>query len=156
MSESPNKQVYRRFVEEVINEGDISVIDELFNPDYVDHTAPPGAPSGLSVHDQVAGIPRLFRGAFPDLRFTIESMVEQDGWVGTRVTGEGTHTGAPFMGLPPSGRKAVWSSFGMFRIQDGRIAEHYGQPDMLGLREQLEGKTAEGQDTSGGAPSGRG
>jgi predicted ester cyclase len=144
MAESANKQVYRRFVEEVINRGDISVIDDLFHPDYLDHTAPPGIPAGTSVHDQVAGIPRMFRGAFPDLKFTIESMIEQDGWVGTRVQGEGTHTGAPFMGLAPSGRKAVWSSFGMFRIQDGKIVEHYGQPDLLGLREQLEGKSAAG------------
>ena len=145
MAESPNKQVYRRFVEDVINRGDIGVIDELFHPEYKDHTAPPGLPPGMSVHDQVAGIPRMFRGAFPDLKFTIESMIEQDDWVGTRVTGEGTHSGEPFMGLQPSGRKAVWSSFGMFRIQDGKIIEHYGQPDLLGLREQLEGKAGAAQ-----------
>jgi predicted ester cyclase len=144
MAESANKAVYRRFVEEVINKGDISVIDDLFHPEYLDHTAPPGAPKGLSVHDQVAGIPRMFRGAFPDLKFTIESMVEEGDWVGTRVQGEGTHTGVPFMGLEPSGRRAVWSSFGMFRLQDGKIIEHYGQPDMLGLRQQLDG-TAEQQ-----------
>ena len=137
MTESPNKRVYRRFVDEVINGGDTSVISELYHPDYIDHSAPPGAPSGLSVFDQVAGVQKMFRGAFPDVHFTIDSMVEEGDWVGTRVTGEAQHIGGPFMGIAPSGRRVVWSSFGMFRIEDGRIAEHYGQPDLLGLREQL-------------------
>ncbi len=137
MHESVNKQVYRRFVEEVINRGNLAVIPELFHPDYVDHNAPPNGDPGMTVYDQVAGIPTLFRGAFPDVHFTIESMVEQNGWVGTRVTGRGQHIGRPFMGVDPTGRHVVWSSEGMFRMQDGKIAEHYGQPDLLGLREQI-------------------
>ena len=137
MRESPNKQVYRRFVEEVINRGDVDVIPELFHPEYVDRTAPPGSDASASVFDQVAAIPKMFRGAFPDVHFTIESMVEEDGWVGTRVTGRGQHIGRPFMGADPTGRRVVWSSEGMFRMQDGKIAEHYGQPDLLGLREQI-------------------
>ncbi len=104
MSKSPNKQVYRRFVDEVINKGNLSIISELYHPDYVDHSAPPGAPQGLSVFDQVAAIPKMFRGAFPDVHFTIESMVEQGDWVATRVTGQAQHLGRPFMGIPPTGR----------------------------------------------------
>jgi predicted ester cyclase len=139
MAESAGKAVYRRFVEEVINAGNIDVIPEIFHPEYVDHSAPPGAGQGLSVYEQIAGIPRMFRGAFPDVHFTIESMVEEGDWVGTRVTGEGHHSGTPFMGIEPSGRRAVWTSFGLFRIADGRIVEHYGQPDLPGLREQITG-----------------
>ncbi|MEO8397150.1 MAG: ester cyclase, partial [Chloroflexota bacterium] len=137
MAESQKKQIYRRFVDEVINKGNVSIIPELYHPDYVDHSAPPGAPQGVSVFDQVAAIPKMFRGAFPDVHFVIEDMVEDGDWVSTRVTGRGQHLGRPFMGQNPTGRKIAWSSLGFFRIKDGKIVEHYGQPDMLGLFEQV-------------------
>lgn len=144
MAESQKKQVYRRFVEEVINKGNISVIPELFHPEYLDHSAPPGAAKGQSVFEQVAAIPNLFRGAFPDVHFTIEDMVEDGDWVATRVTGRAQHIGRPFMGVPPTGHKIAWSSEGFFRMKDGKIVEHYGQPDMLGLREQITAKIEPG------------
>ncbi len=127
------KAVYRRFVEEVINKGNVSIIEELYSPDYVDHSAPPGAPPGLA---GVRMIPALFRGGFPDLHFTIEQMVVDGDKVGTYVVGRGTNTG-PFMGMPPTGRHAEWESFGIFRVVNGKIAEHWGQPDLLGLMQQL-------------------
>jgi steroid delta-isomerase-like uncharacterized protein len=140
-----NKATYRRFVEEVINSGNIDVIPELFSPAYVDHSSPPGAPGGL---DGVRGIPALFRGGFPDLHFTIEHMIAEGDLVATHVTGKGTQDG-PFMGLPPSGRKANWSSMGFFRVEDGRIAEHWGSPDLLTLMTQLGAIPAPG----GGGPA---
>ena len=45
MAGEVGKAVYRRFVEEVVNNGNFDLIDELYDPDYVDHAAPPGAPS---------------------------------------------------------------------------------------------------------------
>jgi predicted ester cyclase len=137
MAESQKKQVYRRFVEEVINNGNLSVIPELYHPEYVDHTAPPGAVQGQSVFEQVAAIQTMFRGAFPDVHFTIEGMIEDGDWIATRVTGRGQHIGRPFMGVAPSGHRLAWSSLGFFRIQDGKIIEHFGQPDLLGLHEQI-------------------
>jgi len=137
MAESEKKQVYRRFVEEVINKGNLSVIPELYHPEYVDHSAPPGAAPGQSVFEQVAAIQTMFRGAFPDVHFIIEDMIEYGDWIGTRVTGRGQHIGQPFMGVMPKGHKLAWSSLGFFRIQDGKIIEHFGQPDLLGLYEQI-------------------
>jgi len=137
MAESMKKQVYRRFVEEVINKGNIDIIPELYHPDYVDHSAPPGIPHTGTVFEQVAQIPKMFRGAFPDVHFVIESMVDEGDWVATRVTGTAQHLGRPFMGVPPTGRKVVWTSFGFFRVQDNKIIEHWGAPDLGGLREQI-------------------
>ena len=79
----------------------------------------------------------MFRGAFPDVHFTIEDMVEEGDWVATRVTGRAQHLGRPFMGVDPTGRKVDWSSLGFFRIQDGKIASIMAQPDLMGLREQI-------------------
>lgn len=128
-----NKAVYRRFVEEIINQGKHDLVYELYSPDYVDHNAPPGIPPGL---EGVKGIFALFRTGFPDVHFTINRLVGEGDKVATWVTGHGTNTG-PFLGNPPSGKEATWSSFGIFRVKDGKIVEHWGIPDLVGLLQQI-------------------
>jgi len=84
----------------------------------------------------VAGMPAVL-DLFPKgLRFEIKAMTAEGDRVATRVTGHGTNDGS-FMGAPPTGRKATWTSKGIFRVADGRIAEHWGQPDLLSLLGQL-------------------
>lgn len=46
MSESHNKALVRRFLDEVYNQGNLSVADELLAAEYVDHTVPPGKFAG--------------------------------------------------------------------------------------------------------------
>ena len=128
-----NKAVYRRMVEEVVNQGKFDVVDEIFHSDYVDHTAPPGAPGGL---EGVKAIFAMFRSGFPDVKFTIRDMVGEGDIVATLVHGEGTHDGE-FMGTPPTGKHAIWRSVGFFRVEDGKIREHWGIPDLLGLLIQI-------------------
>jgi predicted ester cyclase len=127
------KAIYRRFVEEVVNNGHFEVVDELYSPEYVDHAAPPGAPGGLAGVKAVMG---MFRTAFPDVHFTIQLMVAEGDVVATFVSGEGTQNG-PFMGLPPSGKHAKWNSTGFFRVANGKIVEHWGVPDLLGILNQI-------------------
>ena len=128
-----NKAVYQRVVDEVVNQGHFDAVDEIFDPVYVDHGAPPGLPPGLEGVKAVFG---MFRTGFPDVRFTIESMVAQGDIVATLVHGEGTQDG-PFMGIPPSGKHAKWRSVGFFRVANGKIVEHWGIPDLLGLLIQI-------------------
>jgi len=128
-----SKAVYRRMVEEVVNQGKYEVVDEIFHPDYVDHVAPPGTTPGLA---GVKEIFTMFRTGFPDVKFTIDEMVGEGSYVATLVHGEGTHTGQ-FVAFPPSGKHAVWRSVGFFRVEDGLIREHWGIPDLLGLLIQI-------------------
>lgn len=130
-----HKVIYRRFVEEIINDGDFDKIPQLFDESYVDHSAPPGAPGGL---DGVAAVFRMFRGGFPDVHFTIRTMLAEGDKVATRVTGTGTHRG-DFFGVEPTGARANWASHGIFRVRDGKIVEHWGQPDLLALLSQIGG-----------------
>ena len=127
------KATYQRMVDEVVNQGNFGVVEELFDPAYVDHSAPPGAPGGL---DGVRAVFGMFRTAFPDVKFEIMDMVGEGDIVATLVHGEGTNTG-PFMGIPPSNLPAKWRSVGFFRIKDGKIVEHWGIPDMLGILIQI-------------------
>jgi steroid delta-isomerase-like uncharacterized protein len=131
--QDPKKAIYQRMVDEVVNKGNFDVVEELFDPGYVDHGAPPGSPAGL---EGVKAIFGMFRTAFPDVKFTVDQMVSQDDIVATLVHGEGTQDG-PFMGIPPSGKHAVWRSVGFFRVKDGKIVEHWGIPDLLGLLIQI-------------------
>ena len=127
------KATYQRMVAEVVNQGHFDVVGELFDPAYVDHSAPPGAPGGL---DGVKAVFGMFRTAFPDVKFEIMDMVGEDDIVATLVHGEGTNTG-PFMGIPATGRSFSIGGITVFRIADDRIAEEWDQSDFLGLLQQI-------------------
>ncbi len=135
MAGEENKDLYRRFVNGVINEGNYDLIPGIFSPDYLDHSAPPGAPGGL---DGVKAVFMMFRSGFPDVHFEIIHMVAEGNIVATFVKGEGTQNGA-FMGIAPTGKHVVWNSTGFFRVEGGKIVEHWGIPDLFGLMGQLQG-----------------
>ncbi len=136
------KTLYRSFVEQVINQGKYELIPEIFSEDYLDHNAPPGAPTGG--FDAIRAVPVMFRSAFPDVHFVIDDMISQGDWVATRVTGRATHLGKPFMGIEPTGLRATWSSMGFFRVANDRIVEHHGAPDIASLQQQLTRKIEPG------------
>ena len=103
MSEA-NKALYRRFVDEVINKKNLAVMDELMNPDYIEHDEmPPGMASGVEGMKQMMG---MFFSAFPDMQTTTEDVIaEGDLVVGRHIT-TGTHRG-DFMGIPATGSRLV-------------------------------------------------
>ncbi|MDQ4001303.1 MAG: ester cyclase [Actinomycetota bacterium] len=133
MTEEENKALNRRFVEEVINQGNIDAIDELIDPGVVDHAAPPGFPTGREGAKQFAA---MMRAAFPDLHLTIEDMIAEGDKVAVRSTWSGTHEGE-FMGIPATGRRVAVSGIDISRCADGRMVEHWEQFDALGLMQQL-------------------
>ena len=74
MTSDDNKALYARFVDGVINNGKYDEIPDLYKPDYIDHSSPPGAPGGF---DGVRAVFAMFRGAFPDVHFAIDEMVAE-------------------------------------------------------------------------------
>jgi steroid delta-isomerase-like uncharacterized protein len=124
----------RRSFDEIWNTGNLDVADELFSPDYVNHDpTSPEVPPGPEGVKQLA---RMYRRAFPDLRFIIDEMLATGDKVITRWTGQGTHRGA-LRGLPPTGRQARVTGISIHRIAGGRIVETWLNWDTLGLMEQL-------------------
>lgn len=121
----------RRFVEEGFNRGDTSVVDEVVAEDFVYHD--PSLPSG---REGVKQVMQMFRSAFPDGRLTIESLIAEGDRVVARHTFTGTHDGE-FMGVAPTGRTVRIQEIDIGRIEDGKIAEHWGLADVLGLMQQL-------------------
>jgi steroid delta-isomerase-like uncharacterized protein len=139
-----NKALNRRFVEEVINQGNTDAIDELIDPGVVDHAAPPGFPTGREGAKQFAA---MMRSAFPDLYLTIEDMISEGDKVVMRSTWSGTHEGE-FMGIPATGRRVTVSAIDISRVADGKMVEHWEQSDALGLMQQL-GVVPPPEQTSG-------
>ena len=68
MSAEENKRVVRRFVEEVMNGGDLEAADELVAPDHVNHD--PTAPEVQAGPEGVKELIGVYRSAFPDIHFT--------------------------------------------------------------------------------------
>jgi steroid delta-isomerase-like uncharacterized protein len=126
--------IMHRYVEELWNQGNTSLIEELIAPTFVLHSARTAAP--LRGH---AGFKQLFalaRTAFPDGRFTIENMFAAGDKLAARWIMHGTHTGA-FMGIAPTGKVVTWKFMAMYRFADGKITEAWSIGDDLGLLQQL-------------------
>jgi steroid delta-isomerase-like uncharacterized protein len=133
VSVEQNKQVYRRWFEEVVSGGDLALADELLASNYALHF--PGAPGPVDRegHKQLV---MMFRSAFPDWRESVEDVIAEGDKVVIRVTGRGTHEGE-FQGIPPTGTQVTATGVGIGRIENGRIAEAWAAYDALGLMQQL-------------------
>jgi steroid delta-isomerase-like uncharacterized protein len=135
VSADTNKELVRRFYEEVWARGNVSFAGEVFAADYVRHdlrptTAAPGA-------EGQAQIAAAFRRAFPDLEWRIDLMLAEGDLVAARWTASGTHTGA-WGEAEPTGRRAEFSGVNIFRFgSDGKVVEIWNHRDDLGLTEQL-------------------
>jgi predicted ester cyclase len=133
MSAEENKAIVRRFVEEGINQSNEAVFLDLLIPDVVDHYAPPGLPPGREGWNLNR---KLLRSAFPDARWTEEDMLAEGDLVAGRYVLRGTHQGE-FFGIPPTGKQVVVSNIHICRLNDGKIVEHWGHGDDLGMLQQL-------------------
>jgi predicted ester cyclase len=78
----------------------------------------------------------MMRGGFPDIQWTLDEMVAEADTVAVRFTMRGTHQGA-FFGVPPTGKGVAVQSMAFYRLAGGKLIEEHGQPDMLGLLQQI-------------------
>jgi predicted ester cyclase len=77
------------------------------------------------------------RGAFPDLTpKSVEPMLADGDLEAGRVILTGTHQGE-LMGVPASGKTVEFESIDIIRLEDGKVAEHWGVTDTLALMQQI-------------------
>ncbi len=133
MSTEDHKALARRWLDDVWNKGDLSLIDELIAPNYVLHDPTrPGLKGRAGIKESIA----MFRRAFPDLHFTIEDQVAEREKIVTRYIVQGTHLG-PMMGIPATGKQGTITGIDIYRITDGQIEEAWSNWDTLGLLQNL-------------------
>jgi steroid delta-isomerase-like uncharacterized protein len=133
-TEGKNKELMRREVEEIFNEGKLELVDEYVAEDFVGHS--PAAPEDSHGPEGYREYVRAARSAFPDLEVTIEDLIAEDDLVCRRTRFTGTHEGE-FMGIEPTGNTVDVSGAVIYRIEDDQVAESWGQNDLMGMMEQL-------------------
>jgi predicted ester cyclase len=115
MTTEENKTIVRRFITEILQHGDISIIDQICAPNYVNRMTG----QGIESFKQMAG---LMQTVIPDYQVTIENLVAEGDDVVARFTMTGTITGS-IMGSKPSGKAFSVRGLTYYRLANGKIVE---------------------------------
>lgn len=126
-----NLQRLERLLLEGFGRGDMSVLDEMVAEDLVEHQK--GHPQG---REGLKSVIRTLRRSFPDLRYEVVQMVADGDKVWGHFRSRGTNDG-PFMGNPPTRKTMQIDVIDIARFEEGKLVEHWGVPDRLGLLVQL-------------------
>jgi len=122
-----------RFVQ-FINTVDEKLGEELIAPDaefYVPFQSEPlVGPAGWLKAVEV------MRGGFPDVQWALEELVVEGEKVAARYTLRGTHEGT-FFGVPATGKQIAIQTMNFYAMANGKIVGERGQPDLLGLMQQI-------------------
>ena len=127
MTTELNKQIVRRWYEEVISTGDVSSLEQIISPDYVqlyDGVLQLSGWDGARQH--VLSVRRLYA----ELTVTIDRQVAEADWVASQLTMRGVHAGE-LIGIPPTGHVIEVKGVNVDKVVDGRIIEHDGAANLL-------------------------
>jgi predicted SnoaL-like aldol condensation-catalyzing enzyme len=103
------KEIARSYFNRVTS-GDLDAVNDLLTPDFVDHDAPPGTPSGPRAAKAFAG---AMISHHPDLTIEIEDAFGEDDRVALRLRWNAEETGYVQYGIV------------VFRFEGDRIAERW-------------------------------
>lgn len=135
MSEA-NKQLARRWFEEVWNQKNETAVDAMYAPQAQCHGFP-DADSVLVGPEAFKAVHRNFIGSFPDLHASLEDIITEGDHVAIRWRVTMTHTGDT-LGFPASGRQVAMNGSSFITVKDGRIQEGWNYMDIQHLFAQLQ------------------
>jgi len=146
--ESNLTDLARRFADS-LNRRDLDALSDLPRDDYINHnpfvSAEPGAGGAVSFFEQ-------WLEALPDTKVVCEDAIAvgslEEGTVVGRFSYMGTFT-KPLLGFAPTGKPVVMRSIDIWRVRNGKFAEHWDELNTADLFAQLEG--AEPQARTGAA-----
>ena len=122
MSIEANKAIIRTLYEKAFNEGQVAVVDELFSPQFVDHSTPEQETGSAGVKAYIEQV----RSGFPDIHVTIEDIFAEGERVAVRTTWRGMHSGV-YEGVEATGRHVARTMMQIFRMFDGKIVEEWNE-----------------------------
>jgi predicted ester cyclase len=128
-----NKRTTRRALEELFEKGNLEAADELIHPQFVNHEAPPGNPQGPEgLRETISWLRELWG----PMRFEVEDEIAEDDKVVARVVMHGRHVGE-FLGKAPTGKEFATKQIHIWRLEEGKLIEHWSVRDDLGQAMQL-------------------
>jgi steroid delta-isomerase-like uncharacterized protein len=131
--ESDNRELIRRFYEELWNPFDRRRIPELLTPDVAFRGSLGEEKHG---HSEFVEYMATIEAAFPDFTNQVEEVISEGDRAFARLTYRGTHRGT-VLGRPATGRRVQYAGAAVFRFRGGRIAEVWVLGDVHGLLRQL-------------------
>jgi predicted ester cyclase len=131
-----NKELARRFREDLWNRGDLTIADEIIAPDCLVHARVPLVTDFTRGPDALRQLVLFYHLAFSDIRMTVDQLVAEGDTVATRWTGRGRHSGE-VLGLPAARGEMVTTGIDFLRFAGGQIVEGWVAWDILSLIEQL-------------------
>jgi predicted ester cyclase len=152
MSTTVNKEIVRRFYEEVFNQRNVDAfaerslweIDELVHPQFLNHDPTPVAsrdPESMKqfIHTITQAFPDHHHAIFQRKGFANEDLIAEGDKVVMRCTLTATHQGLfpGFLDMPPTGKSICQRQIHILRVRDGKVAEHRVVRDDLTIMQQL-------------------
>lgn len=128
-----NKQITRRLLKELFEDGNMDAADELVDPQFINHEAPPGSPQGPEGLKQTV---TWLRGLWGPMRADIEDEIAEGDKVVARVRMHGRHIGE-FLGRPATGKEFATKQIHIWRVKGDKVTEHWSVRDDLGQALQL-------------------
>jgi len=120
-----NKQLVRDYIDNAINKRRPESAERYFAANYIEHN--PHLPAGIAGKKQF--IAAVLKG-FSDYHGKIEDIVAEGDEVVTRTLWTGTQDG-PFLGRPATGNKVKFATSDFYRIDNGKVVEHWDVVDSL-------------------------
>jgi len=133
-TEKQNKKFVKGFYEEFYNDMRHEIIDEIFSPDYVHHTAE--VPGEKMDYEEYREHMFTLARAFPHMKATIDDQMAEGDKVTTRFTIYGIQEG-DLPSIPARGKQVKIAVITILKIKDGRIIEGWESYDSLGMAMQL-------------------
>lgn len=135
-----NKDLCRRFIQKIFNEGELSLLGDFMSPHVVNHELDDafgeGGPAQGHNLKWMEDLVYFYRHAFPDLRYEIQDQIAEGDRVVTCLRMRGTQKNA-LMTIAPSGRRIDIAGIRVDRIVGGKIVESWAHLDALGMLRQL-------------------
>jgi len=132
-----HKAALQQVIDEAFNLGDLSIIDELYADDYVNH----GFGDDLD-REQFKAAVSMWRSVMPDFTATPEVLIAQDDIAATRLIYRGTFLNTWTMGdltIEPNGQPVEWPLIILYRFnEEGKIVEEFTAFDQIDLLTQLD------------------
>jgi predicted SnoaL-like aldol condensation-catalyzing enzyme len=125
---------------QALNEKRVELFDEFIHPEYKNHNP--------QVQPGPAGVKAFFEhylNAFPDTQVVMEDVIEEGDRISARFTYQGTFTN-PFMGYRPNRAPVQMASIDIWRVRDGKLAEHWEELNLLEVFQQIGAATVRKAD----------
>jgi steroid delta-isomerase-like uncharacterized protein len=148
-----NKEIARRFREDLWNSGDLTIADEIVAADCMFHARVPFATDFVRGPDAMRQLVLFYHLAFSDIRMTVDQVIAEGDTVAARWTGKGRHSGE-LLGLPAARGETVTQGIDYLRFDHGQIVEGWVVWDILSLIEQLLPPDSEAGEKAAAGPLG--